>query len=548
MAIRIPFIADIAEFLRGTRDIGEGLDDVADALDDLTTAGERVDSEVGADLTSVGKEAEQAADKVERSFKDAFRAVESQGRTSSRRVQRDVDDVGHGAFRDFRDEARQNLAESVSSFRGDAESAVDAVQSTFGGLATALGPAGVVGSVIVAAGIGVLRSVATKAEEAVREVAERGAELAGEFIDADAVAVSIEQITEAIKELATTATTHGKFWWTDASTELIDLRDTSETAGVSFAKMAAGVAAGGVSASLALEDVNARLAEINRLTAAQGSGQSAAILAQAYGAQSAALGRLKTQLEDAALAQDVANESATLALELQHDQADALAALQPALDNSIEAAGASATAAYTHATAAEVQATANLEAAEAVERKNTAIATEVTQNLAAANAEIAYAQAVDDATEAIEKNGTTHDLNTQKGRTNRTMLITMATALTALAEAREKDSGKVEDYNRVIDENRAQFVKAAIAAGYTRTEAKRLADQYGLMPKKVKTEVTDDGTAKKTQGKIDDIHGKDVGVHVKPDLSGVDSAIRSYFNGRSYPFTVYPRPGQPVAS
>ena len=176
MAIKIPFIADVTRFLSGTRDLEESLDDVADSLDDISTAGSDVDTKVGGDLKAVAQTADDSAEKIETSFREAFRAVESQGRTSSRKVKADVDDVGvkgSATMREFSQEAKANVAETVSSFNGSASSAVDAIQGTFGGLVSALGPAGLVGAAAVGVGIGLARNLFTKSQEAAEDFRER---------------------------------------------------------------------------------------------------------------------------------------------------------------------------------------------------------------------------------------------------------------------------------------------------------------------------------------------------------------------------------------
>lgn len=158
MPIRVPFVADVVQWLRGTGDMEDSLDDVRGSLDELA------------------RQAGTDAEKIERSFSDSFDKLKAEGRTATRRVREDVDDFTHKsgrAFDDFKDEARQNLAESVSSFEGNASSAVDAVQSTFGGLAAALGPAGLIGTTIVAAGIGMARGLFNAANEETERFKER---------------------------------------------------------------------------------------------------------------------------------------------------------------------------------------------------------------------------------------------------------------------------------------------------------------------------------------------------------------------------------------
>lgn len=176
MAIKIPFIADVDGFLRGTRDLEESLDDVADALDDISTAGSDVDAKVGGDLKDAAKTADASAEKISKSFKTAFREVEAAGRTSSRKVRAEVDDVGDkgsATLREFSSEAKQNVGETLASFDGSVSSGVDAVQGTVGGLVTALGPAGMIGAAVIGVGIGLARNMFSKSQEAAEAFRER---------------------------------------------------------------------------------------------------------------------------------------------------------------------------------------------------------------------------------------------------------------------------------------------------------------------------------------------------------------------------------------
>ena len=237
MAIKIPFLADVTKFLAGTKDVETSLDDIADSLDDITTAGADVDQTVGRELTDLADTADDSADKIRRSFKEAFRAVEDQGRTSSRKVRNDVDDVGDkgkASLREFSSEAKQNVAETVSSFNGSASSAVDAIQGTFGGLVSALGPAGLLGAAAAAAGIGLARGLFEKSKAAAAEVAEAVADITGQLIDLGSFSLGTEQVDEKLKEMASTAE--------DGKNALAEISDAATDAGINFRDYARGLA------------------------------------------------------------------------------------------------------------------------------------------------------------------------------------------------------------------------------------------------------------------------------------------------------------------
>jgi methyl-accepting chemotaxis protein len=237
VAIKIPFVADVAKFLAGTKDVEKSLDDVADSLDDISTAGADVDRKVGEDLDQLARTADDSADKISKSFKDAFHDVEAAGRTSTRKVKDDVDDVGHkgsATLHEFSQEAKANVAETVSSFDGSASSAVDAIQGTFGGLVSALGPAGLVGAAVVGVGIGLARNLFEKSKEAAAEVAEAVADITGQLIDLGSFSLGTEQVNEKLKEMASTAE--------DGKNALAEIGKNAAAAGINFRDYARGLA------------------------------------------------------------------------------------------------------------------------------------------------------------------------------------------------------------------------------------------------------------------------------------------------------------------
>lgn len=108
-------------------------------------------------------------------------------------------------------------------------------------------------------------------------------------------------------------------------------------------------------------------------------------------------------------------------------------------------------------------------------------------NMSEAQAQIAYKQSVADTTATIKKNGATLDENTQKGRDNQSALLNMAKSAVALVAAEQQQGDSEKKVQATMQQSRDAFIKAAMAAGDTRAEAKKLADQYGLIPGAVKT-------------------------------------------------------------
>lgn len=107
--------------------------------------------------------------------------------------------------------------------------------------------------------------------------------------------------------------------------------------------------------------------------------------------------------------------------------------------------------------------------------------------LTLSGAQIAYQQAVDDATAAIKENGHTHDINTQKGRDNKTALLQVATSANAQRDAMLKaNDGNVKAAASATS-SRAAFVKLATQMGYTIPVAKAMAADLIKIPNVTRT-------------------------------------------------------------
>lgn len=184
MPIKIDFISNIRDLLRGTKGVEDAFDDVADSLDD------------------VARDGDQSLGRLERSFRDVAR--------NARDASKDVDDVGRKGFRsageasaEFKSEALQNLSEVTSSFDGDMQSIGDLAQGTFGGLAASLpGVLGAAGAG-AAVGVGLITSAIVAADEARAQLQENANELAQAYIDAGSTALDAMTIASRTAEILT---------------------------------------------------------------------------------------------------------------------------------------------------------------------------------------------------------------------------------------------------------------------------------------------------------------------------------------------------------
>jgi hypothetical protein len=214
--ISINFLADVKDFLRGTKNVEDELDDVADSLDD------------------VAKDGDKATEKLEKSFKDLAKAAKASGDDIEK-------GIGQGTRRGtqeaekatdvYKKEAIANVSEVTSSFTGSWESAADAVQGTLGGVVADLGPAGMAIGAAGALGIGLLTQAIIQSEEEAEEAKTRIAELGQAMIDAGASGeVPLEMLIENLKEIVSNSD--------EARKKFQDIEAASRKAGTSAEQMA----------------------------------------------------------------------------------------------------------------------------------------------------------------------------------------------------------------------------------------------------------------------------------------------------------------------
>jgi hypothetical protein len=189
--ISINFLADVKDFLRGTKNVEDELDDVADSLDD------------------VAKDGDKATEKLEKGFKDLAKAAKASGDDIEK-------GIGQGTRRGtqeaekatdvYKKEAIANVSEVTSSFTGSWESAADAVQGTLGGVVADLGPVGAAAGAAGALGVGVLTAALVKMEEDAKKAQERIADLALQMIDAGVRGeVPLEVINDNLRLIITSS-------------------------------------------------------------------------------------------------------------------------------------------------------------------------------------------------------------------------------------------------------------------------------------------------------------------------------------------------------
>ena len=125
--------------------------------------------------------------------------------------------------------------------------------------------------------------------------------------------------------------------------------------------------------------------------------------------------------------------------------------------------------------------------AAATQQSNDALARQANLLLALSGSQIAYQQALDDATASVKANGKTLDLNTQKGRDNRTALNNVASAAIAqVAAMRNAGDGNVKAA-RFAEQARVSFVKQAVQMGMSKRAAQDMAVSLIKIPNVTRT-------------------------------------------------------------
>lgn len=154
-------------------------------------------------------------------------------------------------------------------------------------------------------------------------------------------------------------------------------------------------------------------------------------------------------------------------------------------------------------------------------------------------AHIKAAEAADDLTAAIAKNGATHDLSTQAGQDNQKQLYATADAFNAERKTMLDNGAAADVVIAKQKQQRDEFIKGAQQMGYTADEAKALADQVIGIPsdKEIKVAVT----AAAAQQTLDIVKGKVVSITDKSiTVSALTDAAKANLTALGYKVETMP--------
>ena len=183
--ISINFLADVRDFLKGTKNVEDELEDVADSLDD------------------VAREGEQATEKLEDGFKELAKATKKAGDDVGDNMKKGYKEAEKGSDA-LKENAQSNAKEVTASFDGSVESIVDGFQGLAAEAFEGFGPAGIVAGFALAAGIGLATAEFQKTEEAAQRSKERIAELGQAMIDSGAAGeIPLSDVIERLQAIVT---------------------------------------------------------------------------------------------------------------------------------------------------------------------------------------------------------------------------------------------------------------------------------------------------------------------------------------------------------
>lgn len=492
MAIKIDFLADVAKFLRGTKDVAGALDDVADGLQDLGKDSDKSLDRVGDSLDEAGKDAQGLEGKVS----DAMRRMAQESQQAGKKIgdsqRQGFQEAGEG-LDNFKEESASTARESAASFDGSAESITGSFQEIAANAFVGFGPAGAAAGLALAMGMGIaitaLQDTATKATEAKQksvDMVDAIKDAGGDLAQMDLSDKIISWGREVMEDNWIT------LWANESSTKFQETAKDAKEFGVS-ARDAIRAAAGSGEDSQRFLDETAD--DWQRLTKIMEAGQDVSEAglvtwdesAQAASRQRQALSDLRGQAEE--------NLKTTAdAVEIYQLETDAL-------DNTKQAAE---------------------DAAQAIQDKADATTDAANAAMEAQGSEISWIETLAQMTEDIRTNGKAIENNTQAGRDNNQSLIDLAGSANAYIQSQVEAGVGADVLTAKAGTLRQAFVDQAIAAGYPAAAAEALATSYGLVPGNVDTLVQAHGT-EEAKAAVESIPAaKDTTVNV--EASGLEQA------------------------
>jgi len=183
---RLDLTTDTSDVKRGMGDIEDALDKVSDALDD------------------VGKDGDDASDKLERSFADMARETKKEARDMQQDVGKSfqkMEQDGGEATKKMQEVGTQEAEALASSFDGSAESIVDGFQGAAASMFSGFGPAGAAAGLAAAAGIGFITKSLQDAQEEADNLAAATDDMVAQMLEAGTTFVTEQDKLNMVEAL-----------------------------------------------------------------------------------------------------------------------------------------------------------------------------------------------------------------------------------------------------------------------------------------------------------------------------------------------------------
>lgn len=180
-------IVPLEDAIKKLKDLGDA--DGAEQLEKALKSAQR-------QTAQLADESARTAREIDQKYRDAYRSMKQEATES-------LDGLS-GASREVGAELTQNIGETFSSFRGDAEDFAQIVQDTLGGLAGSLGglPA-IAATAAGAAGLGLIIGAFQSAQEEQEKLSEKAGEWAAKYIEAGSTVLSVSQQVAEIQDIWT---------------------------------------------------------------------------------------------------------------------------------------------------------------------------------------------------------------------------------------------------------------------------------------------------------------------------------------------------------
>jgi TP901 family phage tail tape measure protein len=139
-----------------------------------------------------------------------------------------------------------------------------------------------------------------------------------------------------------------------------------------------------------------------------------------------------------------------------------------------------------------------------------------------------FEQAISDATQAMKDNGATLSLHSEKGRANRDALLSVAQATDDFTEKLDKQGATWDTIDSAYKRGYDSLVKSAMGMGDNRKQAEALAKSLLHLPQEIKVKGDiGDFEAKLSKAKADLAHApKSKKVQLRADIAQLENAIR----------------------